>query len=164
MYSSPSIVQRFALAAVLALAGAVLSLSLQSSATSDTGNAAKKCSAGTATYRVAWTAPAGPPVSVVKLRLSYEAGALGMPDADADARKRVKKTPKDALVVAHLTPNAFDVLVSKSGSLPAQPFTVDFDRCSKDAKSVPAKLSCTVLDCASSYGPVSDCKCEAERP
>lgn len=117
---------------------------------------------GVAAVEVDWAAPPGAPVSAIKVRLDYGRDDLSLPGSGASARSRFRETPGDALLVVNDLGDSVEVLVSRSGSLPAgKLLAVDFDACGSAGAA--GDVACTVLDCASSFGPVKDCSCRTVR-
>lgn len=117
------------------------------------------------TFRVDYAAPAGQPVSAVKVRLAYRSNLMSLPGTGNASAARVKNRPSNTTTIINDFNYALEVTMSKSGELPqGRLFTVDFDGCSGAAQPVVSDLYCTILDCGSSFGPVSGCTCLVRLP
>lgn len=109
--------------------------------------------------QVSYTAPAGQPVSAVKVLVGYPQSAVSLPAPPA-LRQRIGGTPSNSLVIPNLVAAGLNVTISRSGDLPqGDLFTVNFDQCGGVTPSPIDAFSCTVQECTSSFGPVEGCEC-----
>jgi len=116
------------------------------------------------TVQVAYSAPAGSAVSVIKVLVAYPNGAVSLPTPPA-LRARIKDTPSATGVVAALPATGLTVQLNRPGTLPeGDLFTVAFDECTGAPPPPIDQFMCSVLDCASSFGPVDGCECTVTEP
>jgi hypothetical protein len=126
------------------------------------GAMAADCAPGKtgAKFAVSWTGPEGHPVSALKVQLSYPAVRVSLPGTATAPAARITGEPQGAVVVVNDADDTLGVLVSKAGSLlQGRLFTVAFDRCLSADAPAASDLSCSVVECTSSFGPVAGCRC-----
>jgi hypothetical protein len=116
-------------------------------------------------FRVDYAAPAGQPVSAIKVQLAYRSNRLSLPGTGPTPGPRVKNRPSNTTTIVNDLNYAVEVTMSRSaGLVQGRLFTVDFDGCSGAAVPTVADLSCSVLDCGSSFGKVDGCSCTVTTP
>jgi hypothetical protein len=113
-------------------------------------------------FEISLIEPPGKTPLSATLRVAYRSTVLSLPGRGSDTavRKRVTSSLSGAVVSPNDLGYAAVVVVSSGEDLAASPLLrIEFDGCEGSPPPTAADLSCAVLACAGSGGPIDGCGC-----
>jgi hypothetical protein len=127
--------------------------------------APKTCTADSKAHRryaMSITTPLGQQATGVTALISYRSGTLSMPGTadDASIEQRIQRHVAPDMLIARDADYAMSIMITMAKGLPSTPLLdIDFDTCTGAPPPAADDISCELVGCSGSGGPLAGCSC-----